>query len=162
MYVCFYLIFFFSELYEKDFSGQVAIYWEVKYPFPLSNRDVSFWSTLTILVDKQMRALKAFPFEHQVWFIEVKSGYNGERVFPKTILSQSVFPNSSNLSTCTWGSGETWMWTAGRSGWSWPEVLQRHSVQRRVACCGSKTTSRAWPWRAMEPVELQVTRDEGI
>lgn len=28
-----------KELYEKDFSGQSAIYWEVKYPFPLSNRD---------------------------------------------------------------------------------------------------------------------------
>ncbi|CAJ1075557.1 phosphatidylcholine transfer protein [Xyrichtys novacula] len=28
-----------KELYEKDFSGQTAIYWEVVYPFPLSNRD---------------------------------------------------------------------------------------------------------------------------
>ncbi|XP_029998069.1 phosphatidylcholine transfer protein [Sphaeramia orbicularis] len=28
-----------KELYEKDFDGQMAIYWEVKYPFPLSNRD---------------------------------------------------------------------------------------------------------------------------
>ncbi|XP_061568189.1 phosphatidylcholine transfer protein [Cololabis saira] len=28
-----------KELYEQDFSGQAAIYWEVKYPFPLSNRD---------------------------------------------------------------------------------------------------------------------------
>uniref|UniRef100_A0A3Q0RZS2 Phosphatidylcholine transfer protein n=1 Tax=Amphilophus citrinellus TaxID=61819 RepID=A0A3Q0RZS2_AMPCI len=28
-----------KELYEKDFDGQSAIYWEVKYPFPLSNRD---------------------------------------------------------------------------------------------------------------------------
>uniref|UniRef100_UPI0037E89885 phosphatidylcholine transfer protein n=1 Tax=Semicossyphus pulcher TaxID=241346 RepID=UPI0037E89885 len=28
-----------KELYEKDFSGQNAIYWEVIYPFPLSNRD---------------------------------------------------------------------------------------------------------------------------
>ncbi|XP_008414733.1 phosphatidylcholine transfer protein isoform X1 [Poecilia reticulata] len=28
-----------KELYEKDFSGQTAIYWEVKYPFPLKNRD---------------------------------------------------------------------------------------------------------------------------
>uniref|UniRef100_A0A3P9MH37 Phosphatidylcholine transfer protein n=1 Tax=Oryzias latipes TaxID=8090 RepID=A0A3P9MH37_ORYLA len=28
-----------KELYEKDFDGETAIYWEVKYPFPLSNRD---------------------------------------------------------------------------------------------------------------------------
>ncbi|XP_071384725.1 phosphatidylcholine transfer protein [Centroberyx affinis] len=28
-----------KELYEKDFDGNTAIYWEVKYPFPLSNRD---------------------------------------------------------------------------------------------------------------------------
>ncbi|KAG1973708.1 phosphatidylcholine transfer protein [Pimephales promelas] len=28
-----------SELHEKDYSGQKAIYWEVKYPLPLSNRD---------------------------------------------------------------------------------------------------------------------------
>ncbi|XP_056143918.1 phosphatidylcholine transfer protein [Lampris incognitus] len=28
-----------KELYEKDFGGHTAIYWEVKYPFPLSNRD---------------------------------------------------------------------------------------------------------------------------
>ncbi|KAL7826645.1 hypothetical protein AOLI_G00318540 [Acnodon oligacanthus] len=28
-----------KELYEKDYGGQKAIYWEVKYPFPLSNRD---------------------------------------------------------------------------------------------------------------------------
>ncbi|XP_012681199.2 phosphatidylcholine transfer protein isoform X1 [Clupea harengus] len=28
-----------KELTEKDHDGQSAIYWEVKYPFPLSNRD---------------------------------------------------------------------------------------------------------------------------
>ncbi|XP_076866402.1 phosphatidylcholine transfer protein [Brachyhypopomus gauderio] len=28
-----------KELDEKDYDGQKAIYWEVKYPFPLSNRD---------------------------------------------------------------------------------------------------------------------------
>lgn len=28
-----------KELHEKDFDGHAAIYWEVKYPFPLSNRD---------------------------------------------------------------------------------------------------------------------------
>uniref|UniRef100_A0A8C1LFZ4 Uncharacterized protein n=1 Tax=Cyprinus carpio TaxID=7962 RepID=A0A8C1LFZ4_CYPCA len=31
-----------SELHEKDYGGQKAIYWEVKYPLPLSNRDVSY------------------------------------------------------------------------------------------------------------------------
>lgn len=31
-----------SELTEKDYDGKSAIYWEVKYPFPLSNRDVSY------------------------------------------------------------------------------------------------------------------------
>lgn len=33
-----------TELTEKDHDGQSAIYWEVKYPFPLSNRDVSYWN----------------------------------------------------------------------------------------------------------------------
>ncbi|XP_064842732.1 phosphatidylcholine transfer protein-like isoform X1 [Oncorhynchus masou masou] len=28
-----------KELHEKDYDGRSAIYWEVKYPFPLSNRD---------------------------------------------------------------------------------------------------------------------------
>ncbi|XP_074552745.1 phosphatidylcholine transfer protein [Halichoeres trimaculatus] len=28
-----------KELNEEDFNGQTAIYWEVSYPFPLSNRD---------------------------------------------------------------------------------------------------------------------------
>nr|XP_057904591.1 phosphatidylcholine transfer protein isoform X2 [Doryrhamphus excisus] len=28
-----------KELFEEQFDGQTAIYWEVKYPFPLSNRD---------------------------------------------------------------------------------------------------------------------------
>lgn len=28
-----------KELYEKSFDGQMVAYWEVKYPFPLSNRD---------------------------------------------------------------------------------------------------------------------------
>ncbi|XP_072298768.1 phosphatidylcholine transfer protein [Eucyclogobius newberryi] len=28
-----------KDLHEKDFDEQRAIYWEVKYPFPLSNRD---------------------------------------------------------------------------------------------------------------------------
>ncbi|XP_016351182.1 phosphatidylcholine transfer protein-like [Sinocyclocheilus anshuiensis] len=28
-----------KELHEKDYGGQNAIYWEVKYPLPLSNRD---------------------------------------------------------------------------------------------------------------------------
>lgn len=134
---------FFSELYEKDFNGQTAIYWEVKYPFPLSNRDVSFWATQTHSAHREPKR-----FERHVRLMELRSGYDAE----------SVFPNSSNLSMCTWGSGETWMWTAGRSGWSWPGVLRRHRVQKRVACCGSKTTSRASPWRAMEPEELKVTR----
>lgn len=30
-----------TDLHEKDFNGQKVIYWEVKYPMPLSNRDVS-------------------------------------------------------------------------------------------------------------------------
>ncbi|KAG9343703.1 hypothetical protein JZ751_013081 [Albula glossodonta] len=29
-----------KELCEKEYDGQTAIYWEVKYPFPLSNRDI--------------------------------------------------------------------------------------------------------------------------
>ncbi|XP_055983679.1 phosphatidylcholine transfer protein [Sorex fumeus] len=28
-----------KELYEKEVDGKTVIYWEVKYPFPLSNRD---------------------------------------------------------------------------------------------------------------------------
>ncbi|XP_064251547.1 phosphatidylcholine transfer protein isoform X2 [Passer domesticus] len=28
-----------KELYEKTYDGEKVIYWEVKYPFPLSNRD---------------------------------------------------------------------------------------------------------------------------
>ncbi|KFM13187.1 Phosphatidylcholine transfer protein, partial [Aptenodytes forsteri] len=28
-----------KELYEKTYGGEKVIYWEVKYPFPLSNRD---------------------------------------------------------------------------------------------------------------------------
>lgn len=74
----------------------------------------------------------------------------------KCLVQQSVFPNWPRLSTCTWGSGETWRWTAGGSGWSWPEVLHRQRVQRRAACCGWRTTSRASPWRAMATVELKV------
>ncbi|KFQ45472.1 Phosphatidylcholine transfer protein, partial [Nestor notabilis] len=31
-----------KELHEKTYDGEKVIYWEVKYPFPLSNRDVSF------------------------------------------------------------------------------------------------------------------------
>ncbi|XP_016149280.1 phosphatidylcholine transfer protein-like [Sinocyclocheilus grahami] len=34
-----------AELHEKDYGGQKAIYWEVKYPLPLSNRDVSYKHT---------------------------------------------------------------------------------------------------------------------
>uniref|UniRef100_A0A2K6CMP9 Phosphatidylcholine transfer protein n=1 Tax=Macaca nemestrina TaxID=9545 RepID=A0A2K6CMP9_MACNE len=29
-------------LYEQECNGQTVVYWEVKYPFPMSNRDVSF------------------------------------------------------------------------------------------------------------------------
>ncbi|XP_074967130.1 phosphatidylcholine transfer protein isoform X2 [Phalacrocorax aristotelis] len=28
-----------KELYEKTYDGEKVVYWEVKYPFPLSNRD---------------------------------------------------------------------------------------------------------------------------
>nr|XP_020035103.1 phosphatidylcholine transfer protein isoform X3 [Castor canadensis] len=28
-----------KELYEKECSGETVVYWEVKYPFPMSNRD---------------------------------------------------------------------------------------------------------------------------
>lgn len=37
-----------SALYEADFGGHTAVYWEVKYPFPLSNRDVSFRQSLYV------------------------------------------------------------------------------------------------------------------
>lgn len=28
-----------KELYEKEYDGKIVVYWEVKYPFPMSNRD---------------------------------------------------------------------------------------------------------------------------
>nr|XP_005911081.1 PREDICTED: phosphatidylcholine transfer protein [Bos mutus] len=28
-----------KELYEKECSGETVVYWQVKYPFPMSNRD---------------------------------------------------------------------------------------------------------------------------
>nr|KAF6458043.1 phosphatidylcholine transfer protein [Rousettus aegyptiacus] len=28
-----------KELYEKECDGKIVVYWEVKYPFPMSNRD---------------------------------------------------------------------------------------------------------------------------
>ncbi|XP_012640816.1 phosphatidylcholine transfer protein isoform X3 [Microcebus murinus] len=28
-----------QELYERECNGQTVVYWEVKYPFPMSNRD---------------------------------------------------------------------------------------------------------------------------
>ncbi|XP_037666002.1 phosphatidylcholine transfer protein isoform X2 [Choloepus didactylus] len=28
-----------KELYEKECNGEIVVYWEVKYPFPMSNRD---------------------------------------------------------------------------------------------------------------------------
>ncbi|KAK2111638.1 hypothetical protein P7K49_011384, partial [Saguinus oedipus] len=31
-----------KELYEQECNGETVVYWEVKYPFPMSNRDVSF------------------------------------------------------------------------------------------------------------------------
>lgn len=33
--------FYISELYEKEVGGKKLIYWHVKFPFPMSNRDVS-------------------------------------------------------------------------------------------------------------------------
>lgn len=81
-------------------------------------------------------------------------------IFYRRTLSQSVFPNRPPLSMCTWGTAEIWMWTAGRSGWSWPEAPHRRRAQRRVACCGWRTTSRASRWRATAPVGLKVTRDD--
>ena len=34
-------------------DGQKSIYWQVKYPFPLSNRDVSFKTKAVFTVSKQ-------------------------------------------------------------------------------------------------------------
>ncbi|XP_045629012.1 phosphatidylcholine transfer protein-like isoform X2 [Ursus americanus] len=31
-----------KDLYEKECNGETVVYWQVKYPFPMSNRDVSF------------------------------------------------------------------------------------------------------------------------
>ena len=39
---CINFFLFSSELYEKECGGKTMVYWEVKYPFPMSNRDVSF------------------------------------------------------------------------------------------------------------------------
>uniref|UniRef100_A0AAQ5ZL37 Phosphatidylcholine transfer protein n=1 Tax=Amphiprion ocellaris TaxID=80972 RepID=A0AAQ5ZL37_AMPOC len=55
-----------KELHEKDFDGQSAIYWEVKYPFPLSNRDVSFWLTETLDRDLDVDGRK-------IWVILARS-----------------------------------------------------------------------------------------
>ncbi|XP_062967625.1 phosphatidylcholine transfer protein isoform X2 [Cynocephalus volans] len=32
----------FSELYEKECNGKTVVYWEVNYPFPMSNRDYTY------------------------------------------------------------------------------------------------------------------------
>lgn len=74
--------------------------------------------------------------------------------------TDSSFPNRLNLSTCTWGSGETWTWTAGRSGWSWLKVLRRQRAWKKVEFWGSGTTSRVWHWRATEPLEPEVPHDD--
>lgn len=88
------LIFFsflYSELYEKDFGGQSAIYWEVKYPFPLSNRDVSFWlnqfKIQTIVMDLDT---KHFPFELKATvFCKTKSPCEALlRIFRMSLLCQ--------------------------------------------------------------------------
>lgn len=110
-------------LAEEDFGGHTAIYWEVKFPFPLSNRDVSF----------RQRAFRAF-----------------------RLPAGGTF-NQSEVSMCTWGSAETWTWTGGRSGSSWPAAPRRRRVRRRAAWCGSVTTTRAWPWRATEAMGPEVT-----
>jgi len=34
---------FFPELYEREADGKKVIYWNVNYPWPMSNRDVSFF-----------------------------------------------------------------------------------------------------------------------
>ncbi|GAB5580880.1 phosphatidylcholine transfer protein isoform X1 [Prionailurus iriomotensis] len=31
-----------KELYEKECNGETVVYWEVKYPFPMSNRDLQY------------------------------------------------------------------------------------------------------------------------
>lgn len=46
-----------AALYEKDFGGHTAVYWEVKYPFPLSNRDVSFRQRVFMFRTDEFRPL---------------------------------------------------------------------------------------------------------
>ncbi|XP_065134303.1 phosphatidylcholine transfer protein [Paramisgurnus dabryanus] len=52
-----------KELDEKDFSGQKVIYWEVKYPTPLSNRDYVYMRERRVL-EKDGR---------KIWVILAKS-----------------------------------------------------------------------------------------
>uniref|UniRef100_A0A6I8MXR0 START domain-containing protein n=1 Tax=Ornithorhynchus anatinus TaxID=9258 RepID=A0A6I8MXR0_ORNAN len=37
-----------KELREQECEGKKIVYWEVKYPFPMSNRDVSFGQNIAI------------------------------------------------------------------------------------------------------------------
>lgn len=44
------LFILFSELYEFDDEGVQSIYWNINYPWPMSNRDVSFEVHVVICV----------------------------------------------------------------------------------------------------------------
>lgn len=76
---------FYSELYEKDFDGQSAIYWEVKYPFPLSNRDVSFWreNAFALAVGIKCGAER--------W----KAAVTESAFSPEILLSKAIFPDGA-------------------------------------------------------------------
>ncbi|KAI4895138.1 hypothetical protein NFI96_022540 [Prochilodus magdalenae] len=80
-----------KELYEKDYGGQKAIYWEVKYPFPLSNRDNSATSPSSLLA---LTLLSQYVYMRERRDLEV----NGRKICV-------VLARSSAVSQCPEKSG---------------------------------------------------------
>lgn len=122
------------ELTEKDYDGQSAIYWEVKYPFPLSNRDVSY------------RNISQIPISLLKVFLE---GLFGLSLPSVRLASYSTTVSPFQGCQTFFGLWATW---PGRK--DWPHFWE-HGLFRWLA-----SMLDSWPWVALR-FELDWTlRDD--
>ena len=81
----------FSELYEFDDEGVQSIYWNVNYPWPMSNRDVSFkvlWGQY-LCTDSERPQKNQF-YQHDMWhfrFISMIDSGEDSKIWDSIFLS---------------------------------------------------------------------------
>lgn len=89
-----------KELYEKECNGEAVVYWEVKYPFPMSNRDYVYVRQRRELDFEGKKVLVILAWSTSVLQFPEKSGVIRVKQYKQSLAIQSDGKKGSKVFMC--------------------------------------------------------------